>query len=100
MVEEYEQEELAEDSHDEKRMRRAESQPLKKRKKQSANNQGGKRPRIERILPLPLLIKAKSANMKLTKTGRCFEVSCNVFPLLGFLCLLLSLFSTNKLPKL
>ena len=72
VVEEYEQEELAEDSDDEKRIRRAESQALKKRMKQSANNQGGKRPRIERILPLPLLIKVKSANMKLTKTGRFF----------------------------
>ena len=98
MVVEYAQEELAEDSDDEKRMRRAESQPLKKRKKQSANNQGGKRPRIKRHLPL--LINVKSTNMKLTKTGRFFEVSCNVFPLLGFLCLLQSLFSTNKLQKL
>jgi len=46
VVEEYEQEALAEDSDYEKRIGRAESQALKKRKKQSANNQAGKRPRI------------------------------------------------------
>ena len=61
MVEEYEQEELAEDSDDEKRMRRAESQTLKKRKKQSANYQRGKRPRTERFLPLPLFLKRERA---------------------------------------
>ena len=48
MVEEYEQEELAEDSNDEKRIRRAQSQVLKKRNKQSVNNQASKRPRIKR----------------------------------------------------
>ena len=48
MVEEYEQEELAEDSNDEKRIRRAQSQVLKKRNKQSVNNQASKCPRIKR----------------------------------------------------
>ena len=45
-VEEYEQEAPVEDSDVEKRIRSPQSQSLKKRKKQSANNQAGKRPRI------------------------------------------------------
>ena len=75
VVEEYEHEELAEDSDDEKRKKKA-------------------------LIIRQVNFLGLSANMNLTKTGNFFEVSCNVFPLLGFLCLLQSLFSTNKLPKL
>ena len=80
MVAEYAQEELAEDSHDEKRMRRAESQPLKKRKKQSANNQGGKRPRIERLLPLPLF-KDKERQHEVNEDRQIFRGKLQCFPI-------------------
>jgi len=79
VVEEYEQEELAEDSDDEKRLRRVESQALKKRKMQSANNQGGKRPRIERLLPLPSF-KGKERQHEVNEGRQIFREKLLCFP--------------------